>query len=162
MAGVPNPNVLGDTVGSAMAMMQQQKQLQLLDRQNFTEQQRGFGQLIDNIKTQVNDLRFMVGGTGAPDVPGITGVRWRLQNALTSASVNSAQAAANYAQAGVGQREAFSSVGGVLRPLTDFAGEGTRGLVSWLRGVGGSSARSLLPPSSSVNNWSPRGTGRSF
>jgi hypothetical protein len=101
MAGVPNPNVLGDAAGSAMSSMIQARQAELLEKQVFTEHQKGFGQLLDNVKTQVNDLPWSLndpregGNSGsAPMNAAWTGLRWRLANDLTASQAASARAAA--------------------------------------------------------------------
>lgn len=142
MAGVPNANVLGDSVNSALSTAAQVKQIELLERQKYTEQARGFGQVLDNIKTQVNDLPFTVGGakwSGSGEVPrgeapGLSGLRWRLANSVMEANANSANAAASYSRAGVGQREGVSSLFNMLKPLIGSATQGFRQLGNLLPG----------------------------
>lgn len=133
MADVP-ANPMGDAVSSAlttMNAMRQKSEIDLLKQQTFTEHQRGFNELLQGIRTQYNDLPFTVVDPRRDSrVSHVrtqdAGIRWRLQNDLTRASAASARAAADYAQAGIGQRQGVSDLFRMISPLIESATEGFR------------------------------------
>lgn len=151
MAGVPNPNVLGDAAGSAMQMAQLRSSLRLQAAQKYETEMRGFGNFTDAMVKQLNELPVEV-RAGVKQEPafaplGFAGLRWQAAQNLMQANAGAASAAAAYNRAGIGQRSFWSDLWQRdVQPFTRKAGEGFRGVVDILGRIGGhplSSAREL-------------------
>lgn len=159
MGQVPNPNVLGDAVGSAMQAVQLGSQVKLQRAQKYATEMGGFKDFTDAMVKQINDLPFDVRSGRREDPASVTGpwtgVRWALTNELMRQNANSAKASADYHQAikgpaaeqmragaayqraGVGQRQFWSDLWQKqVQPTTDRAGLGWRLLMNLLTGGG--------------------------
>lgn len=126
MAGVPNPNVLGDAAASAMDTLRFQQELKAMKAQAERagyERDRAYNDaLMSQQQRLANELPYL-GRTPNPMFGTMLAERMR-------AEIQSAYAGAAFQQAGVGQRQFWSDQWQRnVAPITDMAGRGIRGLI---------------------------------
>lgn len=143
MAGVPNPNVLGTSVNSALDMARFRKEQQLLQNQvekTGYERDRAYEEgLIAQQQRLVNELPFL-GRTPNPMFGSLLAEQMRSQ-------VSSGYAGAAFQRAGVGQRQFWSNLWqNDVRPFADLAARGYHGIMRVLEAP-------LHPVSSARSLW---------